>query len=227
LKYVKSHPDKIIIATGDTAQLEAIEGISNVKNYDQYIDECINTVFPFEIFLKENKRLKTYEDKQTLKNFKADIFNEDIPVTQTIDKYFKLTDKIETEHNVAYTNRMCKYVSKSVRASMGKASEYEVGEYLICKKYIKTAKYICNNNFEYLINDVSESAITLHDPATKESFALAMHLIRSHFIHAYCLTCHSLQGSSIDNTITIFDLSLTINTYQGSGYIQVSRGLQN
>jgi hypothetical protein len=155
--------------------------------------------------LKESKRLKTVEDKQTLKNFKADIFNEDIPVAQTIDKYFKMTDKMETEHNVPYTNSACKYVAESVRKSMGKTTEYEVGEYLICKKYIKTHDYTCNDNFEFKIQYISEGAIKLFDPATQECFWLALQLIRSHFIHAYCFTCHSLQGSSIDKTISIFE----------------------
>jgi hypothetical protein len=30
-------------------------------------------------------------------------------------------------------------------------------------------------------------------------------LVKKNFIHNYCRTCHSFQGSSIDNPITIFD----------------------
>jgi ATP-dependent exoDNAse (exonuclease V) alpha subunit len=28
---------------------------------------------------------------------------------------------------------------------------------------------------------------------------------QKHFIHSYCRTCHSFQGSSINRTITVFD----------------------
>ena len=35
--------------------------------------------------------------------------------------------------------------------------------------------------------------------------SLPVDKIRSNFIFAYCSTCHSAQGSSIDDTITIFD----------------------
>jgi hypothetical protein len=50
------------LATGDINQLESIESVSNVKNYDEYMNQCINMIFPNEIHLKENKRLTTKED---------------------------------------------------------------------------------------------------------------------------------------------------------------------
>ena len=34
---------------------------------------------------------------------------------------------------------------------------------------------------------------------------LKLEVIKKHFIHSYCRTCHSFQGSSIDDKITIFD----------------------
>ena len=34
---------------------------------------------------------------------------------------------------------------------------------------------------------------------------LKLEVINKHFIHSYCRTCHSFQGSSIDGKITIFD----------------------
>ena len=52
---MKNNKDKIILATGDVDQLECTDIISNVKKYEEYINNCINWVFPYEIFLKENK----------------------------------------------------------------------------------------------------------------------------------------------------------------------------
>ena len=65
--FVDNNKDKIIIATGDTSLLEPINEYSNQKKYDEYADECINLIFPYEIYLTENKRLESNEDKAKLK----------------------------------------------------------------------------------------------------------------------------------------------------------------
>jgi hypothetical protein len=65
--FIQSNKDKIILATGDIDQLESIEVVSNVKDYAQYINHCINYIFPNEMFLQENKRLKNDDDKVKLK----------------------------------------------------------------------------------------------------------------------------------------------------------------
>ena len=49
-KYCDENPDTIIIATGDTSQLEPINSLSNQFDYDYYSDHCINQIFKFEIF---------------------------------------------------------------------------------------------------------------------------------------------------------------------------------
>ena len=72
-RYCRENPNKIIIATGDTSQLEPIASLSNQLDYDMYADFCINQIFSHEIFLKENKRLKSDEDKLILKQIKEDI----------------------------------------------------------------------------------------------------------------------------------------------------------
>ena len=89
LKYSNDNPDKIIVATGDTDQLKPISEYSNVKEYKSYANECINLIFNYGIVLYENKRLKTQEDRDKLKKkMKQDIFNENIPITDIIEKYF-------------------------------------------------------------------------------------------------------------------------------------------
>ena len=101
---------------------------------------CVNTIFPNHINLLENKRLKTDEDKQTLKQFKQDIFNERIPIIRTIKKYFKFVNEITTENNIAYKNTTCQQVASYVRKLQRKKSDYEIGEVLVCRKYLKTQK---------------------------------------------------------------------------------------
>ena len=73
------------------------------------------------IFLKENKRLKSEEDKVKLKNMKYDLLKTNMSVIDIINKYkLKTTDKIITEDNIAYTNSKCNQVSQQVRKMLGK-----------------------------------------------------------------------------------------------------------
>jgi hypothetical protein len=46
--------------------------------------------------------------------------------------------------------------------------------------------------------------ITLIDESTDTTYTLPIRTIRSNFIYSYCGTCHSYQGSSIDEALTIF-----------------------
>jgi len=129
-KYCNENPNKIIIATGDTSQLEPIASLSNQLDYDVYADFCINQIFSREIFLKENKRLKSDEDKLILKQIKEDIFNEHIPVMDTLETYFQFTsDVTKSLKNIAYRNGTCKYVAKRTRKQQNKTDECEVGEF--------------------------------------------------------------------------------------------------
>ena len=66
-RYADNIPKKVIIATGDTNQLETCDPLVEElgDQYDTYVNQCIDTIFPNSMFLKENKRLKTDEDKIT------------------------------------------------------------------------------------------------------------------------------------------------------------------
>ena len=109
-RYSESNPNKIMLATGGTNQLETIVLASNQIDYETYTDRCINTIFPNSVMLRVNKRLRTQEDKETLRQFKADIFNEDIPTSRTINKYFKFATEVNTVSNIAYKNSTCEGV---------------------------------------------------------------------------------------------------------------------
>ena len=95
-RYCEEHPDRIVIATGDTSQLESIDCITKQHNYDEYYNRCIDLIFPIHMFLKENKRLKSAEDKETLKELKQEIFDEAIPVEATIRKRFQMVKDWQT-----------------------------------------------------------------------------------------------------------------------------------
>lgn len=205
-RYSENNPGKIILATGDTNQLETIDLVSNQVDYETYVDSCINTIFPNSITLRENKRLRTQADKDTLKQFKEDIFNESIPTSVTIKKYFKFATEVRTTSNIAYKNSTCETVAKDVRQMLNKTDDYEVGEVLVCRKYLKVSSGTkCSVNFEYTIEAVKAGSLIIKELHSATALELKLEVIKKHFIHSYCRTCHSFQGSSIDDKITIFD----------------------
>jgi hypothetical protein len=111
-RYCENNPEKIIIATGDTDQLETVDITTNTQDKSNYTDRCIDLIFKNRMHFKENKRLKSQQDKDILKQFKIDIFNNMIPIEDTITKYFKIVKEGKTNHNIAYRNNTVKLFPK-------------------------------------------------------------------------------------------------------------------
>ena len=64
----------------------------------------------------------------------------------------------------------------------------------------KVKKQIFNVNYEYKIAAVEGEMITLSN-----TMSLPVSLIKKNFAHNYCRTCHSFQGSTIEEAIANFD----------------------
>jgi hypothetical protein len=180
------------------------------------------------MLLKENKRLKTDEDKITLKQFKLDIFDETKPINQTLKKYFKFTDDIKTINNIAYRNETCNTVSKTIRKLLQKQSDYEQHEVLVCRQYTKIKGCgVFHVNYEYKIIKITNDSIGLRDASDNKADVMMIPkaTAENNFIHGYCRTCHSYQGSSM--TIILLFLIGILSMSIESGYIQQLQGRQN
>ncbi len=81
---------------------------------------------------------------------------------------------------------------------LNKTFEYEVGEVLVCRKYLKGNFGKCSDNFEYVVKFTKVESIVLKDLSGSRSFELNRDVIKKQFMHSYCRTCHSFQGSSIN-----------------------------
>ena len=199
--------NKIIIATGDTKQLRPVQEVTNTQDYEEYTDNIIDNIFEYNILLKECKRLYTQEDKDKLSNMKYELFENKLSLKKWIEKYFRYTTDISgSKNNIAFLNNTCKNVSNEIRKLENRKSEYEVGEFLICREYTKTQTSTFNVNFKYKIVHIGDDGVfTLKNVKTEILQSLNIEKIRNNFLFAYCSTCHSAQGSSIDGDITIFD----------------------
>ena len=205
-EFVKNNPDKIIIGAGDTKQLPPINGLTNTQPHDQYADQCIDKIFKYSMYLKICKRVGE-EDRIKLDEMYNDFWERNMSLKDFIEKYFRYTSKINPEHmNIAYTNIRCKSVSDEVRKKLGKKGLYEVGEEMICRLYLKTdegAKF--NANIRYKILCINSWGITIENIKDKKKYTLTEELLNKHFRYGYCATCHSCQGASINNNITIHE----------------------
>ena len=121
--YCDNNPDKIVIATGDTKNLECIGCITNQRDYDEYYNKCVDLIFTGGMCFTENKRLKSKNDKDTLKRLKRDVFDDRNTVGNTIKKYCKTTTDINTTYNISDNNATCHNVSEEVRTRLLQKSE--------------------------------------------------------------------------------------------------------
>ena len=208
-KYMEANPDKIILATGDTRQLEPVEPMTNNHaDTEAYTNSCVDLLFRDQLFLSKNKRLKSEEDREKLERFTEDIFDESIPPEVTVKKYFPIVHESETDFNIAYFNATCERVAEKTRRRMGKRDAYEVGESLVCRSYLKIKRQggkpiTLYKNYGYKVEAIEGDHVTI--TAGDESITLPIDTVRKNFIHNYCRTCHSFQGLSIDTPITIYD----------------------
>ena len=85
------------------------------------------------------------------------------------------------------------------------------------QKILNIKKQTLITKIEYIIDDVQLRYLTLRDENTNFTMELKIKFIEEHFIHNYCNTCHSRQGSTIKKPITIHGICITL---VGNGYTQ-------
>ena len=204
-KYIY-HSNKFIVATGDDKQLENFAiSLNNITNKKEYLNKCIDSMFDSHIYLKECKRVKTDEDKQKIVAIYDDIFINKMDVSNVLTKYFKPTNKIMCDNNITFFNETAEQVATIRRRQLELEGEYEIDEHILCKHYVKDKKNVFNQNFEYVIHCVFKNEYEIKNVATNEIFTISKQLVANNFISAFASTCHSFQGSSVDENITIFD----------------------
>ena len=132
-------------------------------------------------------------------------FENKLPSMKVFEKCFEYTTDISnSNNNIAFLNATCKNVSNEIRKLENRKDEYQVGEFLICRDYTKTSVF--NVHFKHkVVRTGNDGICALKHVKTDILQPVEVAKIRSNFIFASCSTCHSAQGSSIDDTTTMFD----------------------
>ena len=219
-RFSKENPDIIVIGTGDVKQLQGVEVMTNCQNPAVYIDNCIDIVFKYNLFLEVCKKVGAKDseegdrNREIINNMYNDFWENKLPIQDIIPKYFETTDDImASEHNIAYTNIRCRNVANEIRNRLNKKDKYEVGEILLARKCIKQPRV--NVNLRYRITSIQHdelgAQITLQNIANDEDeFMLFEAIVDNNFTYSYCATCHSSQGASVKGSITIHEYNLPI-----------------
>ena len=88
------HPEKIIIGTADGKQVNPIADLINTQDHETYLNNCLNQIFTYTIYLKISKRLKTEEDKIKLNDVYNDIWKNKLPIKEIVKKHVETTSDI-------------------------------------------------------------------------------------------------------------------------------------
>ena len=204
--FTKQNTNKIIIATGDDKQLPPIEDLTNCQNKEAYANQCLDIMFKYNIYLEICKRVKDEENRTIINNMFDDWWVKQLPLKELVRKYFKTTaDVMASTYNIAYTNKRCADVSRTVRQRLGKTTDYEIGEVLVCRLYKKIGSKRLNVNFRYKIKGVNKGNYLLENIKSLEQCTVDRETIEKHFRYNYCITCHSAQGATIKDTTTIHE----------------------
>ena len=219
-QFIKNNPDKIVIATGDVKQLQGVEVMTNCQNPATYIDNCLDIIFKYNMFLTVCNRVGAKDSEEgdrnrvIINNIYKDFWEHKLPFEEIIPKYFETTDDImASEHNIAYTNIRCRNVANEIRNRLNTKDKYEVGEILIARKWIKQPRIHVNLRYRMtsIVQDELGAQITLQNIANEEDeFMLFEPIVDANFIYSYCATCHSSQGASVKGSITIHEYDLPI-----------------
>ena len=80
---------------------------------------------------------------------------------------------------------------------------------MLCRLYKRDNDIVLNVNFKYRIASIDNSEVVLQNIKTNKEFKTDIETLDKHFSFAYCATCHSSQGASVDKSITIHEWDKT------------------
>lgn len=221
-RYMSAHPDIKFIATGDLDQLQPIQSEREgcvIPDMKQYRMRALDMMFPNQIQLEICKRVRTEKERETLKNLKADIFDakNKAKTFEVLAKYFPIVTRmsdVTTTSNICYFNHIAKkvsshihkqYKSKKKFIEVNGVKYYEGMEVTNRERYAQNGQ-VMNRNFTYTIKKIMKTSVLLVDENEPEFEHNIKHsVLSSHFALPYASTCHSYQGLSNDEKMTIFD----------------------
>ena len=210
--FIINNPKLLVFGGGDFKQLAPINYEGNTK----YLDDCLNIIFPNQILFKEIKRIQDNDEKVKIRGIYKYIFennNDKIDVIQLCKKFdIKMINKlsdVDTLMNLAYFNNRCHNISSYINRSIFKnKDDFNIGQNVVCRKYFKNKAMTLNTNYTYKIISFLKGIYKIKDETNNIVYDISTNLMQNNFILEYCRTIDSMQGASVSEKMTIFDLNL-------------------
>ena len=208
--FMEENNDKQYLCTGDIDQRKPFNfGCNNVEDKNKYQLFCVNQMFPDQLALKINKRLKNDIDKQRLIKLKEDILDTSNNPIDIFKKHrIKVVNKMRdvyTTNDICLFNFRCNQVNGHVSKNIVKRDGFYEGMEVVCKSHYKTSKIRLYVNYHYVIKSIKKDEIIIHEELEDKDISLTYKVFSKHFKMPYANACDSVQGLSIDNKIAIFD----------------------
>ena len=155
--YMEQNNDKRYLCTGNIDQRKPFNfGCNNVDNQNEYQLSCVNQMFPDQITLRINKRLKHEEDKVKLIRLKEDILDITKNLIETFKKHgIKIINKIkhvDTTNNICLFNFRCDQVNNHISKNIIMKDVFYTGMEVVCKSHYKSKNIRLYVNYYYTIN---------------------------------------------------------------------------
>ena len=210
IKMFMDNNDKRFHCTGDIDQRKPFTfNCNNIENKNDYQLFCLNQIFPDQITLNINKRLKNESDKITLNNLKKYIFNlNKKPIDVLRNHAIKIINKlnsVKTTRNICLFNFRCDQVNNHVSKNIINKEGFYKGLEIVCKLHYKTSKTRLYVNYHYVIESIDDKNVTIIESVDNINIALTIDKLKKHFKVPYANTCDRVQGLSLGEKITIFD----------------------
>ena len=214
--------DRKFFAAGDNNQNSPIETLSlgRLERKDYYFN-CVSTIFDTHITLEVCKRVSTDDQRTRLGEIKRLVLETDTPLIDIARRFFTpITDLNQVAGmSVCYLNETARIVNNFMNAKeaaliakgdpplviSNAGRNYWVGQTLRCRKRLQVNGERMHINYVYKVASRWEGGLVLKS-SLGTAYEVSFASLAECFAYNYAHTCHSLQGMSVAEGISLHDL---------------------
>ena len=183
--YMEQNSDKQFHYTGDIDQRKPFNfGCNNIENQNKYHLFSLKQMFPYQITLKTNKRLKSCTDKKRLKKLKKDIFDLSQKPINTFKthgiKIINSMKQVDTTNNICLFNFRCDRVSNHISKNVVKIDGFYEGMDIVCKLHYKTTTIRLYVNYRYMTKTIKDKEVIINEPVEYIDMAITYEISNCH-----------------------------------------------
>lgn len=213
--YMMKNKNKKFIANGDISQLPPIG--ERASGDDAYRLKCINIMFPKQVLLKRCKRGRTEADCLELEAFKDFVLNMENETNDIIAwlvahgvKTINGIDELETKRNICFYQRTRAEVNDKILADMGREGidfyeKTKKGDSVMARKFLKLKSVKVRTGFDFDVVKRKDDKVVLKN-SDDEKVEMTRAVYNDVCCAKHCQTIDSIQGMTIDEETTIFDM---------------------